>query len=163
MAKLGFGFLVLGLTSLSVASGPSSARTIIEQKENGFIKAMKNKDISWFQNNSTSDFKENDSHRSYDKAQSLAQMKQLFAVLKSTKSITSKILSFQMQGKNAVVKSQTHMVVIIGGPQGKTMTLDDLTVGKEVWVPAGGSYKIKSLQQLSDKTLLNGKPFKGQM
>jgi glucose/arabinose dehydrogenase len=145
--------------ALLVALAAASPRSIIAQKEQDSLASIKNKNPNWFVANMTDDYTDVGPKKTATKAESIAQVKLLIANLQLLKTAQIQIVSFSMQGKTALVVTKTHIVAILKGQSGKAPVIEVTDESKEFWVPVGNSYKLHKTVDISDKTLINGKPF----
>jgi ketosteroid isomerase-like protein len=153
--------VLVAATVSAFALQSADVKKAIELKEKQFISAFRAKDISWFQKCSTADFVAYDQHgKKYTKEQAMAQMSELFQVLK-VESVSSSVKSIKMQGKDVLVVTETTLKGTIPNAQGKTSKLVDVSSDEELWVKSGSDWKIKVDRTKSDKATLDGKPAQG--
>ncbi|MGC8667552.1 MAG: nuclear transport factor 2 family protein [Chthonomonadales bacterium] len=87
-----------------------------------------------------------------------ALLEQEFAAIKEIKDSRWRILDLKVKGNVATVKmTQTLSGVILGQDQ-KTHTLSSTNVSVDTWVRTSAGWKLRKSVELSEKTLVDGKP-----
>jgi|GEM_PF-3655976 len=155
-AAFSIAFLAAGVAAFA------SPQSIIAKKKQEYRDSIKKKDVSWFKANTTDDYVEVGKTKTLTKAQALAQINLLAMYTQTFQTIDTKVLSFTMQGKNAIVVTQSHLVATLKGAKGKPSLLEHSDKATELWVPSGSTYKLKKTTDIFDKTTINGKPYGAQ-
>jgi len=106
----------------------------------------------------TSDFKytENGKTMTYDEM--LAEMKQSFGMMVKMESADSKTLSLSQHGDEATARTQHRMVSIVNGPDKKTHKMVYSGVSKDGYRKEDGQWKLASMEWVSEKMTMDGKP-----
>jgi len=123
--------------------------------------AFNTKSIAYLDGVTTADFSEIDEGKTYNKAQSLSQMKDFYTMAKTVKA-TMKLLSSSVSGNTGTAMTSGHVVSSVKmDPKAKkysTMVMDMWL--KETWVRSGKSWKLKKLETAKPaKMTVDGKPF----
>jgi hypothetical protein len=154
---------LVAFAGLASGANLSTPRQIVERKERECAQAIKAKNIGWYIRNTTSDYMASIRNQTLDKNAAIEAMQSLFAISKSFDTVTASIVSFKMEGKNVVVVTRTHLAGKIGGRHGRSMVMNKDETDREVWVPVGKDYKLRSARQVNDKLIVDGQPFNSLM
>lgn len=125
-------------------------------------RAFNSMDSKFFAATTTADFTEVEMGKTYNKKQSLAEMKQMSSACKSI-SCSLKLMSVKASRSTGTALTSMHMVAVMK-PQGKdkkahTMVMDSWET--ETWVRVGKIWKLKHLQETKpSKMTMDGKPYK---
>jgi len=151
--------------ALFASAGAEDLNKVAAQHEREFVKAMKTKDIKWFESVGAPDYHEIDMKgKVTDRAKAITGMKQMFASGK-VDTMTAKVLSVTGSGNNMVVIMDAHMTGTMKfDPKAKKPSK---VVGsmkfQESWSKTKGKWMIHELKSLSEKMTVDGKPYAGGM
>lgn len=87
-----------------------------------------------------------------------ALLQQEFAAIKEIKDSRWRILDLKVKGSTATVKMTQTLTGVIVGQDQKTHTLSSTNVSLDTWVRTSAGWKLRKSVELSEKTLLDGKP-----
>jgi hypothetical protein len=139
-------------------------KKFIAAEELQMAQSFNRKDTKVYESALAADFKDTDKVKgqTYNKQQSLAQMKQVFTVAKSIK-CSIKVVSAKAQGNTGIAVTAAHVVLVMNpmDSSGKahTMVMDELQ--KETWVRVGKTWKLKMAEDVKPvKMTMDGKPIK---
>lgn len=134
-------------------------KKVAVQHEAEFRKAMMTGQFGWFERVAAPDFFEVDrpGHK-MNRADSLAQIKAGVGTVK-VKTLDSKVVKVKPTAKGYVATVEVHMVLNLpASPGQKPAVVDSQMRYEETWSKDKGVWKMHSLNTLSDKSTLNGKP-----
>jgi ketosteroid isomerase-like protein len=148
------------LAAVSLAQKPA-AQKAVEKQIAKYCQAMQRKDIKGVQAVVMPDFIAYGTNGKSAKGKDVfRQMGDLFYQVKKI-SLSCTITSFKMDKGNARIVSKNVMDVELPGPDGKIGKLHNESTSDELWVPAGGTYKVQTSKQLTNTATFNGKPVTG--
>ena len=87
-----------------------------------------------------------------------ALLQQEFAAIKEVKNTRWSILEFGVKGNVATVKMTQTLSGVFTGQDQKTHTLSSTNVSVDTWVRTPSGWKLRKSVELSEKTLVDGKP-----
>ena len=146
----------------AVAAAPSSASAQSFEKYyksylRKMVKAFETGDVKFFDAISTADFTEKTPEGTKDKASSLSNMKQQFAMTQKM-TCKAKPISVKSSGSKATAVVAMKADMVIKAPDGKSHTLSMELTETENWVKLGSAWKIKSLvEPKPSKATMDGK------
>ncbi|HWD39727.1 MAG TPA: nuclear transport factor 2 family protein [Fimbriimonas sp.] len=148
----------------AVSFGGQSPRKTFEKLTADFVKAMKQKDISWFKKTTTPDFVAVDVHGKKMKRDEALEMLQEMMTASTFKSVTATVGSVSVSGKTAKIKTTTVITGSFKNPrkQGKLSKLKDTSTDEETWVKTPAGWKIQYDKTVKEVALIDGKVFTGQ-
>jgi hypothetical protein len=153
-ASLCLAFVVVGPPAKPAPVLPAALNT----KTQEMARAFQKKDVSWFDQNTTSDFVTTEMKKKFNKKQTLEQMTRLFGLMTSVSGVTAKIVRFKKEGSSFVVTTETTLNGFINGPDGKNGKLIDASTDDLTWIPAGKGWKLKLDVTVGEHATFNGKP-----
>ena len=159
MGKFKFVFAVCALGFASYAAAFSDAKKIAEEQCRMFEKALLAKDVDYFHRVAAPGFTSTESGRTSDLEQSMTGIKQMFAMVTKITSAHSTVKSASLSGNKLTALVDNTMTALMKSPKGKMVTLADHSTDREVWIKTSGGWKVKSVNTLTDKMTVNGKPF----
>lgn len=146
--------------SAFAGSADSDFKAFLQQELPKAEKAFNTKDIGYFERMSTSDFTEKEMGKTYNKAQSIAEMKSMASMTKTMK-CKFKVLSAKTSGNTGIAMVSGHMECTTG-PMSKgdkknhSMVMDMWE--KQTWVRDGKGWKMKGLEETKPmKLIMDGK------
>ena len=134
---------------------------VAEQHERDFVRAMKSKDLKWFESVAAPDYHEVGAKgKMTTRAEAIAGMKQMFGMGNVT-SATSKVLKVSGSSSKMIVLTSANMTMMMKmDPKAKKMSKMVGTARyQETWSKDKGKWQIHELKSLSEKATLDGKPF----
>ena len=151
-------FCTLAVCASAVAE---DLRKVAERHQREFAQAVRTKDLTWFEKVAGPDFRQIGTKGNItDRAASIAQMKQMFAMGKVT-SLTTKVLKVTGTPAQMVVLVDSHMTAeMMMDPKAKKpskMVADERY--EETWSKSKGKWHIHMLKTIKQHATLNGKPF----
>ena len=150
------------LSLLAAAASAEDLRKVAETHEQGFVHAIKSKDLSWFQKVAAPDFYVQEANgKKTNKKDSMDEMKQMFGMGNVTAAST-KILKLTKIQNGMVVRVKAHMVMNMQSPGSKKLSkmVDDSTYD-EKWTKDNGKWMIHSMKTIIEKSTMDGKPMNG--
>ncbi len=146
------------LVMASPAQQSSSPRQLVEKQMARFVVAMEKRDIDGIKALMTPDFKATGlDGKSVDLNGFIQQAKMLFKATKYIK-VADSIQTFKLEGGNAHVVSKNSLYFTVEGQNGKPVKYHNESTTDEIWVPANGTFKIKTDKALTEKRTVDGKP-----
>ncbi|MBS1717046.1 MAG: nuclear transport factor 2 family protein [Armatimonadetes bacterium] len=151
---------LLACTAVSFAA--DNAKTAISKAYTQFdfyVVKGSLKDLESFLNRtSTNDFTMKQMGQTFDKKAVIAQMKQQLSMGKVNESKT-KVKSIVINGSTAtVMTSGSFKMTMKGKNQDKAHVFAGQSETKDTWVKEGRVWKMKSIESVSDKMTMDGKP-----
>lgn len=148
------------LLSAAAAADDKSARKEVDAAYRKLEAAIKAKNIDGVLKLSTLDFTMKQPGKKPQNAEQVkAAMMQEFAMAKSVDEVKMTVTKFTVTGYTAEATTSGKMSLSMYGQQGKTNKLVDLSTTKDTWVKGADGWKIKSVDVITDKMTLDGKPF----
>jgi hypothetical protein len=160
--------VVVCLAALECAAFASdstaSFKKFLVATEKKVAQAIQQKNVAYFEGITTPDYKDKSPHGTTTKAQTVAQMKQMFATCQSIKA-TIKIVATKVTGTTGTASVAGHIVFVssklFGDNKAHTFTIDE--VENETWVRTGSTWKLKlTVENDSGNMTVDGKPIKHQ-
>jgi hypothetical protein len=144
----------------------ATVREAMQQKTKWYVAALTLRDASWFQDALTPDFKETQKGadgklKSFTKTETIDLLKQMFAALTSVDRVSASVKSVRLEGRSAVIVTETMFRGRLAGPQGKVLAIVDDSTDEETWVPDGADWKVKFVRTLKETAFVDGKPING--
>lgn len=128
------------------------------------LRAIEKCDADFFDKISTSDFTMTEMGRTANKAQSLAEMKQMGQMVKSMKGSMKLLTAKVVDGKGIATTYGKYHSVMKPDQTGKSHTMDLEIWYTETWVKSGNGWKIqKMVATKPGKMLMDGKPMDPSM
>jgi ketosteroid isomerase-like protein len=156
---LSLSALLAALASMSLGS-PARAddKADIRAAYTKISAAMASKNIKAVMALGTPDFSETQHGKTYNAADSTKMMTEEFKQMKTLEA-TMTANDISVKGKTAVVKSSYVMKGDMLTPDGKTHKMSSTGTSRDTLLKTGKGWLFKKVEGLSEKTLLDGKPF----
>ncbi|CAN5406480.1 hypothetical protein BH11ARM2_BH11ARM2_28080 [soil metagenome] len=154
--------LALGLSLLAAlaVAGSETPMEVAKRFSTAYVKAMKTKDLTHFDQGSTEDFVYIDGHgRKAGKTQAVAGIKSAFSMMTIT-SFDVKVVSAKKAEGGVLYVTEAKMVATMktGGPK-PSMMVSNMR-DETLVVPKGNKWYYKRVKELKDDTTIDGKPMK---
>lgn len=164
------GLMIASVLATICATAPAfdasqSFKSFVQSMLPKLENAFRTKDAKYFETISTADFTEKGMGKTYNKKQSMAEMKSMYAQSKSI-NCSFKLLSTKVTGKLGIATTSAHMVAVMKpmkkGDKSHRLVMD--MVQKETFVRQGGGWKVKMIEDSKpSKMTMDGKPYTEKM
>jgi ketosteroid isomerase-like protein len=162
-----YALVLPGILAFSILSSTVKAddKKEIEQGYKKLVTALKAKSLEGVMAVGTSDFSMKAPGINMNTEQVKMQLKQTFAMMKSTPKVTMSIDKMSIKGKTAEVRSTGNMTMEIVdatgnmGAKGQKHIMSDMAVSKDTWVKTDKGWRMKVTESITEKTTLDGKLF----
>lgn len=164
--RLQFITILAALGILAAVAPAQGERKAMEDMEKAFEKAIRTKDLSWFEKVAAPDYHETGvDGKVVNRSQSIAMMKQQFASGGKVTKMDAKIVKVTTKGKTTVALLNMVMEMSMTMPNAKKPSVIKSSMTyEETWTNNKGVWHIHHLKSLKESATLDGKPMpKGAM
>lgn len=151
---------ILAISSAS-AQGDAQVRKELESSYAKLTKAFKSKDVKTIFAMGTNDFSYVAKNKTkMDRKSAEAMITGQMKMIQEVQTVSNVIKKLTVKGDTAIaiVTGTVKGKMINPGQQGKTLALVSIGDTKDTWIKTSKGWKLKSVEVLSDKTTLDGKP-----
>jgi ketosteroid isomerase-like protein len=164
-AKIALG--LAAILSICILSSPVRAddKREIEEGYKKLVAAFKARSVDALKAVTTDDFTMKMPGQVLSTEETMKQIRQSFGMMSESPKFTMTIDKIAMKAKSAEVHSTGNMTVDIVdasgayGKKGAKHSTVYIETSKDIWVKTGKGWKMKVTESLSEKMMLDGKPF----